>query len=771
MSAGLGESRRLPLVPALLAVIVAQFILLALLIFQQPSPGINTAFDGASVAISADRAWTTAPGQCATVSWALEGIASVYVNGAGKVGQDKMEFCPTPGERNLVFAIRAAAGDSRDITLAIHPDLPSALASWLALTALLLPLFMAGYYLATMRLTQPSAKGPSALLALVALLLCVLLWQAARPATVSSVLDQMEGAFTSRSWHLLGSVLAGLIFLPLGLQALRRSRQRSGKGDLVATVAFFFVVIILVSPVGFDSIGQWETWQFQAYFEGRASRAGAELISRFWLLVPGALASAISPDSFAGFHIVNRLMFWGMMLFFYAILRQLRLPAWLAFLAAVLFLVYPANSGLMSLRSIFMTFGKLSLLAAVYLVLECRGKPSRARLLGIWLMLLLNLGSQEHGLVIILIVPLLWWRRSERFWPSFNLALIWYLAPVAKAAHIALVFFGGRNFYGLRFTAGSSTSDYISLERAGHYLDVAANVYRQTFLVGWQEALSSLGQNSWIAPAAAVIALVGGVSVYLLREANSAALPSNRALTFALIAGLLFILPAIAVLTLLDIYTAGLWRMYLYVPIGAAIAIVSLVALATASIKSIRLRQALVLALSLLLILAGLARLFAQQWRFEQSADAKASVLRQMVEQAPSIDADAHLMLYTTMSSEELVARGIWQLQWNMLDSAVYMLYEGRGPAIAFLCVFGESCSRDDIHLQVGNRDFLSDEEDYGDVVIFQLHDDLGVELLRELPSELRERDNNRYDPERLIDASAPPPRRARFLLASVWRE
>ena len=76
---------------------------------------------------------------------------------------------------------------------------------------------------------------------------------------------------------------------------------------------------------------------------------------------------------------------------------------------------------------------------------------------------------------------------------------------------------------------------------------------------------------------------------------------------------------------------------------------------------------------------------------------------------------------------------------------------------------------RDDIELQVGSRNFLSDDEDYGDVVMFQLHDDLSVELLRELPPELREREINRYDPERLIDASAPIPPRARSLLASAW--
>ena len=128
-------------------------------------------------------------------------------------------------------------------------------------------------------------------------------------------------------------------------------------------------------------------------------------------------------------------------------------------------------------------------------------------------------------------------------------------------------------------------------------------------------------------------------------------------------------------------------------------------------------------------------------------------------------------MLYTTMSGEDLSARGIWQLEWSMLDSAVYMLYKGRGPKVAFLCKSDGSCSRDNIHELVGNRRYLSADEDYRDVVMFQLHDDLRVVLLHELPPELRERERYLYDPGRLIDPSAPLPPRARTMLAAVWRD
>ena len=768
MRTGLALLRRLPLVPALLAVIALQLGLLALLILQGPAPRVRTAFGGADIAISADRAWTNGPGHCATVRWDLEGIQSLYVNGEGKVGQDEMEFCPGPGAKNLVFAVTAATGESRNITFTINPDFAGALASWLAVAALLTPLFIGGYFLVTMRLAQPLARDPAALLSLLALLLGILLWQAARPATAAGILDQMERTFTSWSWHLLGSVLAGLIVLALGFNALRRGSWPGIRGDLAAAGAFLFMTLVFVWQGGIDSIGQWESWEFQAYFEGRDARAGGELLSRFWLRAPAALAMVISPDSFVGYHMVNGAMFWGMLLFFYAIMRRLRAPAWLAFLATVLFLVYPVNSKLMSLRSVSITLGKMALLAAVFLALDLRAKPDRLRLLGLWVMLLLNLGTSEYGLVLVLVCPLLWWARS---WPSFNLTLIWYLAPVVKLAQVALLVVDARTIYGLRFFAEKRVDDFVSLERASAFLDSAAAAYLQTFVVGWQEALGALGQDGWLAPGAAILGLVGIVALYLSRDSNPAALPSNRRLTVGLIGGLLFILPSIAVLVLLGIYTGGLWRAYAYVPIGAAIAVMSLLALLSTALNDLRQRQLLITGLCLLLFLPGIARLSGRQRLYQQGADAKARVLRQIVEQAPSIDNGAHLMLYTTMSGEDLSARGIWQLEWSMLDSAVYMLYKGRGPKVAFLCKSDGSCSRDNIHKLVGNRRYLGADEDYRDVVMFQLHDDLRVELLQELPPELRERERYLYDPGRLIDPSAPLPPRARTMLAAVWRD
>ncbi len=770
MSFHWSDLRRLPLARALLAVIAAQLVLLALLISLAPAPQIDTAFGSATVELSADRAWTILPGQCATVRWALDGIASVYVNGEGKVGHGEMAFCPTPSSMTLRFDITAAGGEERNFVMIIQ-GLPAALQAWLLFLGLLLPLLIAIYYLARMRLEAPSITDLSPFLLAGVLLLSGLLLQTMQPDFIASVMDRMAYVVKQRPWHVFGIVLAGIVYIPLAVQALRRGRQRGMRSVLIAITAFL-VVLLLLMLTGVESIAQWEIWNTQSFLEGRESLVRHEVTVRFWLLAPHALAMAISPDSFAGYHVVNFFMFWASLAMFYAVLRQMRVPPWLAFLATILFLFYPINAALISIRSISITLGKLALLTAVYLILECRENPSRLRLLGIWLALLFNVGTYEVALVIILVIPLLWWlREPRRHWLNINLTAVWYLVAIAKAAQVLLLLIFKRSFYGEWFVSGSGEVGQVTLDMSGEILLRAVNAYRHTFLDGWQDALNAISQNTWAVSTIATLALTGLAAAILIREADDDIFPPPKKTAKAMMAGFLFVLPSIGVLIWSKSYAADLWRMFVYAPIGAAIAVIGLLILLSASVKQARRRQAFIVCCSLLLIWPGLSRLYLQQEQQRAKADAKASILKQIVEQAPGFNSGANLMLFTTMKNDQLGRKGISALYLNTFHSAIYMLYQAQGPLVSFLCIYGKNCSRYDIEIMTGNRDFLGDDEDYADVVMFQLHDDLSVELLRELPPELREREINRYDPERLIDASAPIPPRARSLLASVWNE
>ena len=122
----------------------------------------------------------------------------------------------------------------------------------------------------------------------------------------------------------------------------------------------------------------------------------------------------------------------------------------------------------------------------------------------------------------------------------------------------------------------------------------------------------------------------------------------------------------------------------------------------------------------------------------------------------------------TEMSGSELRRKGVGELRKNMLDGAAYILYGEARPIAAYLCVLGRPCSKDDIDIRRGQ---LEDTTDFSDTVLFRLNDDLSVELLRELPPELGGSSNDTYNPERLIDTSAPIPPRALTMLASARRD
>lgn len=111
-------------------------------------------------------------------------------------------------------------------------------------------------------------------------------------------------------------------------------------------------------------------------------------------------------------------------------------------------MLYPVNSGLMYLRSINLQFNLLCLLTALYLLVKYRNRPSRLHLIGIWLALLLCVGTYEAGYALIVLVPLYWWFRDRKHRTrNVNVSVIWYLIPALKLLYLALLVYSGRSFY------------------------------------------------------------------------------------------------------------------------------------------------------------------------------------------------------------------------------------------------------------------------------------------------------------------------------------
>ncbi len=524
---------------------------------------------------------------------------------------------------------------------------------------------------------------------------------------------------------------------------------------------FLIFILLLYGPHGFATIGHWEEWHSRVYLEGLPWRLwDNELTSRFSSLVPHALAHLISSESFYGFNWEYALFLWGRMVLFYGILRQLSVRSLFAFLITMLFAVYPVDSGLMSLRSLGIQFSLLSLLTAVYLSLHYLKEPKRQCLIGIWLALLLCVGVYESGYALILIVPLLWWNQRRRIsWMNLNFTVIWYLFPVFKLAYMSLLFFAGRAFYRSNYVyRGNEISSEGLFSKT---FDNLLNVYWQSFVNGWVDALSSMWRNQWLPLTFLTLVMIGFIALYLWRKNGDNYVPSGKQIRFSLLGGLLLIMPSVGVLIWLENYSRDLWRLYTYVPVPAAIVVFSLVGLLTTRIAKARHRNAVIVVLCLLLMLPAVSRLVAQHEHFVASANRKARVLAQMVTWAPHYDPSAQVVLLSEMTRESLQDLQVGELSTGMLHNALYVMYEGNGPYSVHFCNVDGCYPRFDGFPQLR----LDEDTDYSKIVFFLLHEDLTVELLRDFPTELIGIVTDKYDVDRLIDSSAPLPPRAFTML------
>ncbi len=743
-------------------------LLLVLAIAGTPAPSIETTFGGASVEIAADRAWVLLPGQCVTITWDLEGIHSVYIDERGAIGWGEIIYCPEADGNSPIIDITAENGQLRAFELNIR-YFPATLAKSLALLLLICPFLIAAYYLATLRMIAPIPLNANPAMTLLALLLFLALVQTARAYSIESLLGGLGNVFTTRAWQTFGLVLAGVVFIPLVFEYCRQGIRKRLSADFLVIGVFLAFMLLLYLPYGFESIGQKEEWINRAFLEGRPSRMNREVLMRFFAFYAYPLAETLDSNSFLGFHLLNFLFFCGKLTLFYVILRRLRVDKLPAFVTTMVLTVYPVNSSLMSLRSFPLSLSILTLLAATNLVLDYLQKSNRLRILSIWFAQILTLFVHEHAFAIILVVPLLWLlREPRRTWQNFNMTVIWYLVPTLKIIYLLILASVGLRFYGIQYVVGAVSVDGTILETFIYYADVIADVYRQAFWEGWREAISAMGENTTVAHTLIAVALATIVMVLLAIDKKAGALPSRRMAMIWLFVGLLFILPSIGVGMWIDKYHSEFWRLYVNVSFGASIAFLGLLLLLTAPIRDSRIRKAVVIVISLLLMIPATSRLFVQHAHFHNSANAKAKILLQIVEQAPSFDSNSRLVLATDLSLDELSELEIDELWSHMFDSASYLLYGEDRPKVSSLCILGEACSTNDIDESLQYLDMYTD---YSDIVMFRLNDDLSVELLRELPPELGGPSNDNYNPDRLIDTSAPIPPRALTMLASARRD
>ena len=572
-------------------------------------------------------------------------------------------------------------------------------------------------------------------------------------------------------WSLLGLVLGALVFVSLTVQTIHMKWRRNSSTDFLAVVGCFLFVIILFLPFGFNSAGHYEEWAINAHLEGKfVTHFGTEFISRFWSTVPHTLVYLVSSESFVGYHLVHLMLHTGKMVLLYSILRKLKVEPFYAFLSAILLFVYPVNSASMSLRSFPLNGSMLWLLYAVYLALAYSVNPRRLALLGLWMALMFNVFSNESAFAIIFVVPLLWWLRSRRLsWRNINLTIMWYLIPMFKAAYLFLLIVSNEHFYGSEQIVDRLEASGAGSNIFGILIDVMKTVYRHTFVESWQEAFAALGHNMWWPFTLIAVAGVGGILWYVARISRVPE-PDFRRGIVLLLSGMLFIIPAVGVLMWIPIYRYDPWRMYFFVPIGAAIALLSIVVLLTMPIRHRQHRRFAVIGLCLLIMIPALSRLFVQHDKFVNSANSKARIYYAVLELAPRVEPDTQLMILSDMDVETLMELDILELVGqDVVNSAFFVLYGRERPESAYFCLLESVCGIARGQPTIFTRG--KTEELLQRTLVFRLNDDLSVDLIEDPAAFLGLDIDIPYDASQLYDADAPLPPRATTMLGAALRE
>ena len=740
-------------------VLVAGLVLLFLLtmilsIWFSPPPHLVIEYQSENFEIIADRSWTLFPGDCLLIGWEVRGEDSFHIEGMERRESGSERFCPA------IFAV------SPKIELSRHLDnvyrsyslpiqhLPDFLANLFGVAVL--PFFglLALYYI-WQNDPQRRPAFRAIVIATVALLLCIaFLRLTGKAVTIVGVLAHLRNLFLDLRWAHIGAFLVVVLYVPLLIHATWLGYKNRRVADLAVATGFLVFVGLLYLPFGFGTIGQLEEWLGRAYLDGfHRHYLYTEITQRYWALVPHTAATILSSESFHGFNLFYAGCLWGKLVFLFGILRGLKVRTLYAFLITVLYAFYPADAGLMNLRAITLQYSTLTFLTAIYLMLGYMKNLARPYLAGVWLALAQSVGIYEAHYMLIIVLPVMWWIPGRvPSWRKINLSAIWYLLPALKVAYMLLIFVTQRSFYlSYKVYEGGEIAYRGLIPRT---IANVIEVYWQTFVNGWSDAIAALGRNTYLPLTLIMLALIGGIAWFLWHSDDGAWIPTSSQLIRSLASGLLLIVPSVGVLIWIGYYSRDLWRLYLYVPVPAAIALFSLLALLTTPIRKARLRNATLVLLCLLLTLPAISRLVLQHEHFVNSANNKRRVLEQIVQLAPELESQTRVLVLSQMTTEEFQQKNIEEMKSKMIGDAMYVIHGKNSSGQSYLCKTLLDCYP------------LRDWGEYlEDTMVFLLDEDLKLELLSDPGRYLKAFEGLNYDVTRLYNPDAPLPSRAVSML------
>lgn len=535
---------------------------------------------------------------------------------------------------------------------------------------------------------------------------------------------------------------------------------------VLAAAALLALIVTLWLPFGWNVMGIQEEWSNRAFVEDSGGPwLRYERYSRPGKLIPITLAHTLTPDSFVGYNLVQAALFFGKGMMFYFLMRRLvpGLPI-VALAGALLFIIYPADEGLMTIRSTPIHFATFCFLTALNLLLAYWERPRWFILLGMWLALGLSVGTYEIAYPLALASPIfLLWLEKRLNARVIRLSLLWYAGLMLPMANSLMRFGQPNSMQRNLLEAGTADRNLVTFIR--EMLDSLILAYRRHFIIGWETAVQQIPVNTLyllLAVLVALLVLVVGWLVSRNHATKEQAGASRRYFVF-LVVGIVWITTAL----LLYLPTSRRyedWRVYYMSSVGAALAVTMIVL-----ILSQRLRFSYALFTGLMAFLIGLAtvRILHQHQRYVDVGQKEAYILSRVIESAPALKAPTYFLFLPPDSGEPLSPERLY-LSYA-LDAALSQIYQDYSKVLdADFCYPPDvTCLFQDEGIEVSGLGKPRTIYPYDQVLLFEASEYAGIRLLDRIPdSLLPNRAASDYAPQSLIDGSSQPPVRVHTLFA-----
>jgi hypothetical protein len=529
----------------------------------------------------------------------------------------------------------------------------------------------------------------------------------------------------------------------------------------------FLLTLVLWLPFSFKTTGLVEEWGVirvmesgsQLFFITPDSVLGSHRMRPLEVFVH-AVAHALDPDSFLFFNLFQLLFLFGKMAAVYwLVLQFLPQRRLLAFVAGVLFLVYPADRALFTFRAIHIQAAVCSYLLAVCFWIRFVRRPARAGwmyLAGAAVLLMFSLMTYQVALPLAILTPLAalaFVRASDRrLWIA---TAAWYAAIAIPVAYAT---------WALRH--GTGTTYEMGLVAASFPLADVMSAVRLAYerqVTGWAFAWGRVGLFSPLrADIIAGLAVFAATGAWVAREGrrDPAGRPAStrRYLIVAVVAAAI-VAVGMAVFLAIPSHRRQDFRTYFLSMAGSAVVLALLLFWITRGAG--RFRDAVFLTLAMPFVGLGYSYALQGHQYFVNASLVQQQILQDMVAAAPRLTPGSFVVFldHTRAIEEEYVfSYGLY------LDAAVNYTYAdlsigtgicplAAGSALRTTCTFDASS----IHITSSVNDMAVPY----DRVVFLTNDvDDHFRLLTPSALALRHEVSG-YDPQARIAGTVATPRAA----------